>query len=97
MDAEAGPGGAGIGYDFYAGIKLGTAPKRFFLTAADIITGCDLGGMGGAPAGFRACLGPNLAALEITFLARIARQPHTSWRRCRLALTLCCASWFQAG
>jgi hypothetical protein len=67
MDAEAGLG-AGIGYDFYAGIKL-DSPKRFFLTAADIITGAIL--EEARPLVPRV-LGPNLAALEYVLPASLA-------------------------
>jgi hypothetical protein len=67
MDAEAGLG-AGVGYDFYAGIRL-DSPKRFFLTAADIITGAIL--EEARPLVPRA-MGPNLAALEYVLPASLA-------------------------
>ena len=67
MDAEAGLG-AGVGYDFYAGVGL-DSPKRFFLTAADIITGAII--EEARPLIPRA-LGPNLAALEYVLPASLA-------------------------
>ena len=67
MNAEAGLG-AGMGYGFYAGVRL-DSPKRFFLTAADIITGAIL--EGARPLVPRA-LWPNLAALEYVLPASLA-------------------------
>lgn len=66
-NAEAGLG-AGMGYDFYAGIGL-DSPKRFFLTAADIITGAILDE---ARSLLPRAFGPNLAALEYVLPASLA-------------------------
>ncbi len=67
MGAESGLA-AGVGYDFYAGVLL-DSPKRFFLTAVDIITGAIL--EEARPLVPRA-LGPHLAALEYVLPASLA-------------------------
>ncbi len=67
MAAESGLA-AGVGYDFYAGVLL-DSPKRFFLTAVDIITGAIL--EEARPLVPRA-LGPHLAALEYVLPASLA-------------------------
>jgi hypothetical protein len=67
MGAEAGLA-AGGGYDFYAGILL-DSPKRFFLNAADIITGAILDE---ARPLVPPALRPHLAALEYVLPASLA-------------------------
>lgn len=67
LGAESGLA-AGMGYDFYAGVLL-DSPKRFFLTAVDVITGAIL--QEARPLVPRA-LAPHLAALEYVLPASLA-------------------------